>query len=253
MPRRPLRIALIAAVLVAASAHAQDLTVFAASSLTEAFQDVAQAFEARNPGVRVVLNFAGSAALALQIDQGAPADVFASANPEQMQKVVDEGMVAGEPAPFAGNRLVIITPPDSLVRTPADLAAHGAKVVLAAPEVPVGNYAREALEKMNAVYGPDFARLAMANVVSEEPNVRQVAAKVELGEADAAVVYATDAAVTDGVRVLELPDGTNVAATYPIATLVDSSRPDLARAFVAFVLSDEGQALLASRGFRATP
>jgi molybdate transport system substrate-binding protein len=243
-------IAALLALLAAPAALGQVLTVSAASSLTESFQDIGRAFEAEHDGVHVLLNFASSSSLALQIVQGAPADVFASANPAQMQKVVEEGLTAGEPTTFTGNRLVIIVPDGSSMASPEGLAAPGTKVVLAAPEVPVGNYARQSLRKMNALYGTDFAERVTANVVSEEPNVRQVAAKVQLGEADAAIVYATDAIVTDNTRVIEIPDPVNIVASYPIAVVDGSTQQQLARSFVDFVLSTEGQALLAAHGFR---
>ncbi len=250
MHRPALVMAAVLTLLAAPAALAQELTVFAASSLTESFQDIARAFEAEHDGVHVLLNFAGSSALALQIVQGAPADVFASANPAQMQKVADEGLTAGEPITFTGNRLVIIVPEGSTMASPEGLATPGTKVVLAAPEVPVGGYARLSLQKMNASYGAGFADRVTANVVSEEPNVRQVAAKVQLGEVDAAIVYATDAAVTENTRVIDIPAPANVLATYPIAVVQGSARQELAHAFVDFVLSAEGQRLLEARGFR---
>ena len=247
------RIIALGLLLTVSLGSAQKLTVFAASSLTEAFEEMAQTFEASHEGVKVVLNFAGSSTLSTQIVQGAPADVFASADRKQMEAVAAEGLVIGEAEDFAGNKLVVITPEDSAVTSLEDLATPGTKVVLAAPEVPVGAYAREALEKLNAVYGPDFKTRVEANLVSEEPNVRQAAAKIELGEADAAVVYATDAVVLSRVRTLQIPDAANVLASYPIAVLKDAPQPDLAAAFVAFVLSDTGRAVLTKHGFSQTP
>ncbi len=235
--------------LAAQKVAAQRVTVFAASSLTEAFEDIGAAFEVQHAGAEVVLNFAGSATLSTQIAQGAPADVFASADHAQMAALVAEDLVLGEPTDFARNKLVVITPNDSALAALVDLAAPGVKVVLAAPEVPVGAYAREALDKLGAVYGADFRRRVEANLVSEEPNVRQAAAKVELGEADAAVVYATDAAVLSNVRVIAIPDAYNVTASYPVAALRDASQSDLAQAFVAFVLSAAGRTVLAAHGF----
>lgn len=239
------------ALSLCATASAQELTVFAASSLTEAFEEMASVFEAQNEGVEVLLSFDGSSTLATQITQGAPADVFASADEAQMQVVVDEGLTASEPRIFTGNRLVIITPEDSAVTSLEGLAEAGVALVLAAPDVPVGSYAREALQKMNAAYGADFSERVLGNLVSEESNVRQVALKVELGEADAAIVYATDAAVAEGVRVIPIPDDLNVLGTYPVATLSERAQPELAQAFVDLVLSDEGQAILTGRGFQA--
>ncbi len=227
------------------------LIVFAASSLTEAFEEIAAAFEAEHPGTVVELSFGGSSTLAMQIVQGAPADVFASADAAQMAVVTDAGEAAGAPAVFAGNVLVVITPTDSAVVSLDDLADPGVRLVLAGPEVPVGRYARLALAGWDAQFGAGYAERVLANLVSEEPNVRQVAAKVELGEADAAIVYATDAAVLRAVRALPLPDAPDTRAEYWVAALLGASDPALAAEFVAFVLAPQGQAVLASHGFTA--
>ncbi|CAA9579698.1 MAG: Molybdenum ABC transporter, substrate-binding protein ModA [uncultured Truepera sp.] len=240
----------LTALLLGPLAVAQDLTVFAASSLTEAFGEIASVFEGQNEGVEVLLSFDGSSTLATQIVQGAPADVFASADENQMRVVVDEGLTASEPQIFTGNRLVLITPEDSDITRLEQLAEPGVLLVLAAPDVPVGNYAREALEKMNAAYGADFSKRVLENLVSEESNVRQVSLKVELGEADAAIVYATDATVAEGVHAIDIPDDLNVLGTYPITTLRGSAQPKLAQAFVDLVLSDEGRTILTERGFQ---
>lgn len=232
------------------AASAQELTVFAASSLTEAFEELAAVFERQHESANVRLNFGGSSTLATQISQGAPADVFASADEAQMQLVVSEGLTASEPQVFTGNRLALITTRDSDVTSLEQLAEPGVLLVLAAPDVPVGTYAREALEKMNGTYGADFSSRVLDNLVSEESNGRQVALKVELGEADAAIVYATDAAVADDVNVLNIPDNLNVAAIYSIGTLSESTQPELAQAFVELTLSKKGQAILTGRGFQ---
>ena len=233
------------------SAYAQELrelTVFAASSLTESFEEVAAAFEAEHDA-EVILNFAGSSTLSTQVVQGAPADVFASADETQMEVVAEAGLLADEAQTFTQNRLVVITPENSPVETLSDLSQPGILLVLAGPNVPAGRYALSVLERLNEVYGADFAERVLANLVSEETNVRQVAAKVQLGEADAALVYATDAAVLRGVRVLEIPAAHNVTARYPIAVLADSRQLDLAQTFVNFVQGARGQAILAERGF----
>lgn len=242
--------ALLVAVLLAGAplGVAQTLVVAAASSLTEAFEEVATAFEART-GARVQLTFAGSSTLAAQIVQGAPVDLFASANEAQMVVVRDAGLVDREPLLFARNELVVIAAEDGPVAALADLARDGVLLVLAGTEVPVGAYARDALARLGAVLGDDFEARALANVVSEEPNVRQVAAKVALGEADAAIVYATDAAVLSGVRTIAIPASANVQAAYPAAVLASARDPDLARAFLSFLASDDGRAILAARGF----
>jgi molybdate transport system substrate-binding protein len=247
---RTLRVAVAwTALLLGATALGQELVVFAASSLTESFEAIAVEFEARHEGVDVLLSFDGSSTLALQILHGAPADVFASANPEQMQRVVDAGDVAGAPRVLVTNRLVAIAPEDGAVRRLEDLAKPGVRLVLAAPEVPVGVYARAAIASLANAYGPDFPDRVFANLVSEEPNVRQVSARVELGEVDAAIVYATDARVADGVATIPIPDAHNVTATYPIAVLARSAHAELAASFVRFAGSDEARAILAAHGF----
>ena len=227
--------------------HAQELVVFAASSLTEAFEEITSSFEKEHSGVDVVLNFSGSSTLSTQITQGAPADIFASADEAQMQTVAE--LLGGEPQTFTQNRLVVITPQNSPVRTLSDLAKPGILLVLAGPNVPAGRYALEVLKNLDEVYGASFSDRVLANLVSEETNVRQVAAKVQLGEADAALVYATDAAVLREVNVIQVPAAHNVTAHYPIAVLKDSQHPELAQSFVDFVQSPRGQDILAERGF----
>jgi len=244
---------LLVAALLSTAAFAQELTVFAAASLTEAFGEIAELFEQANEGVSVTLNFAGSSILATQIVQGAPADVFASADLVQMQVVVDAALNDGAPAVFARNRLVVITPTGSPVVELEDLGDEGVLLVLAGPEVPVGRYSREAIASLGTAFGAGYSERVLANVVSEEPNVRQVAAKVELGEADAAIVYSTDAAVLSGILVIDIPEQHNVVATYPIAVVAGSPQAELAHAFVEFVLSEAGQGVLASRGFLQVP
>ena len=228
---------------------AQTLTVFAASSLTESFQEIARLFEERNPGVDVALSFVGSSTLSLQIIEGAPADVFASADLVQMQRVADAELVAGDSVVFATNRLVVIAPRGSILSSFTDLAGDGLALVLAGPEVPVGRYSREAIASYGAAEGGGFAATVLANVVSEEQNVRLVATKVDLGEADAGIVYSTDAAAFPGLVVVDAPPEHSPRATYPIASLTDAPEPELAAAFVAFVLSPAGQAVLEARGF----
>lgn len=229
------------------------VVVFAASSLTESFKAIGAAFEAAHPGVAVEFNFASSSALATQIEQAAPADVFASADAAQMQRLVESGRIERAPAPFTRNSLVLVVPRSSrpTVRTPADLARPGVKLVLAAPDVPVGAYAREVLAKLGAEpgYPAGFESAALKNIVSNEANVRAVLAKVELGEADAGIVYRTDArAAADRVDVIELPPAANVVATYPIGTVTGGDTA-LASAFIEYVRGAEGQALLLAAGF----
>lgn len=231
----------------------QSLTVFAAASLTEAFTALGEAFEARHPGVTVRFNFAGSQVLATQIEQGARADVLATADQRWMRYAVERKLLVGEPGVFARNRLVVVIPrsnPGHLDRL-QDLARPGLKLVLAGPQVPVGGYSREALRRLAKTrgFGKDFARLALANVVSEEENVKGVVAKVQLREADAGIAFVTDVtpALKAQVTLLEIPDAANPIAEYPIARVAGGG--ELAQAFIAHVLSPAGQRLLRAHGF----
>lgn len=230
-----------------------DLTVFAASSLTDAFTEIGEAFEAEHDGVSVDFNFAASSALSTQINEGSPADVFASADGAQMKVVVDAGN-AGESTIFATNLPVVVIPAGSTVVSSFEgLAESGYSLVLAGEEVPVGRYARQIFTNASAATGgisADFSDKVLANLKSNEANVRAVLTKIELGEADAGIVYGTDAAVAgDSVEIIDIPTEYNVIAQYPIASVNESSNPDAAEAFVEFVLSDAGQAILASYGF----
>lgn len=235
------------------------LTVFAAASLADAFEEIALAFEAAHPGVDVVFNFAGSSTLATQLAEGAPADVFASANARQMTAARDAGRIGGQEQIFARNRLVLIVPADNPahILTLRDLAAPGIQLVLAAPGVPVRDYADAMLDRMAAspLYGGTYRSAVLANLASEEDNVRQVAAKVALGEADAGIVYLSDVTpdIREQVQTLSIPSRFNTLATYPIAVTNDPVDLDLAQAFVNYVLSDEGQAALNSWGFIRAP
>lgn len=231
---------------------AGEITVFAASSLTEAFKEAGTVFEKANPGTRVTFNFAASSALAVQINEGAPADVFASADTTQMKNVTDKGN-AGESAIFVKNTPVVVIPKDGkTVVTFADLARPGVKLVLAGKDVPIGRYAREILTKASGTGGvsADFSDKVLANLKSEEANVRAVLTKVQLGEADAGVVYKTDVgAAANEVRVIEIPTAYNVVAEYPIAVLKASKNQVTAAGFVAFIRSAAGQAIMEKYGF----
>ncbi len=231
-----------------------NLTVFAAASLTDAFEQMKSELEAAHPGLAITYNFAGSQALVTQLAEGAAADVFASANNAQMQTAIDNGSVAGEPVTFVRNRLAIVTPADNPagIQSAADLGNPELRLVLAQAEVPVGRYAREAVCAMGAdtaTYGEGFVERVAGNVVSEEEDVRDVLAKVQLGEADAGIVYVSDAAIAgDDVQLIEIPEDVNIVASYPIAAVAEGDRA-LAEAFIAYVLSDEGQTTLAGFGF----
>ena len=230
----------------------QTLIVFAASSLTDAFGEISKAFEAANPGVTVTLNFAGSGALRTQIEEGAPADVFASASGKEMDTLVTGSFVTKDvPQIFLTNKLVVILPANNpaALKKLEDLAKPGIKLVLAAETVPVGNYARQALDKMNGSFGADFKDKVLANVVSNEDNVKQVVAKVQLGEADAGIVYISDSIAAPELKSIEIPADLNIIAKYPIAPLTKSENADLAAKFIEYVLSAEGQAVLAKWGF----
>lgn len=230
----------------------QSLTVFAAASLTDAFTAIGSAFEQQNSGVVVKFAFAGSQALRTQIQDGAPADVFASASPAEMAALVDAGAVApGAAQKFLSNKLVVIMPPDNPagIRQLQDLARPGVKLVLAAEAVPAGQYARQSIARMSSAFGSDFQTRLMANVVSNEDNVKQVVGKVQLGEADAAIVYASDAVAAPKLLTLAIPPEMNVIAEYPIAPMARSANKALADRFIAFVLSPAGQALLQQWGF----
>ncbi|HET9496408.1 MAG TPA: molybdate ABC transporter substrate-binding protein [Chloroflexia bacterium] len=227
------------------------ITVFAASSLKEAFTRIGDDLKAKGMVSDVTFNFAGSQALATQLSQGARADVFAPADRLNMDAAVASGAVGAEAArPLLTNRLVVVAPKDGSVRSLHDLARPGLKLVLAAPSVPAGNYSVQALENLSAApeYGADFDDRVLANVVSREENVRQVLAKVALGEADAGIVYATDADNGD-VTTIPIPDAYNVVARYYVAPTLNAPNPEGARRFVAYVLSPEGQAVLAEYGF----
>ena len=233
----------------------RELSVFAAASLREAFEEMGAQFEGANAGVRVVFNFAGSQQLAQQIGQGAPADVFASANQAQMDEVIATGDVAsGTEQVFARNQLVVIYPADNPANLQGlqDLARPGVRLVLAAAEVPVGQYTMEFLEKASteAAFGEGFREGVLGNVASYEENVRAVLSKVALGEADAGIVYTSDVAgKASEIGRIEIPAALNTIAEYPIAAIQGAGQEELARRFIEYVLSEEGQAVLARYGF----
>ncbi len=238
--------------------NAAPLTVFAAASLTDAFTEIGTQFEVAHPGMRITFNFAGSQQLAQQLAQGAPGDVFASANPKQMTAVTENGRISPTAAqPFVHNQLVVIFPADNpgQIASLTDLTRPGIKLILATAEVPVGAYS---LAFLGAASGEDglgegFETAVLANVVSYEQNVRAVFSKVALGEADGGIVYASDVVSMEDGRVgqLAIPSEWNVTADYLIAPLNDSPHPDLAQQFVDFVLSQTGQQILQKYGFQS--
>lgn len=218
------------------------LTVFAASSLTSTFTELGKQFEASHDGVKVSFSFGGSSDLVAQIEQGAPADVFASADTKNMDKAVTAKAVEGDPVDFASNTLEIAVPPDNpaKVATLQDLAKPATKVVVCAPEVPCGA-ATEKVEQSSKV---------TINPVSEEQAVTDVLTKVESGEADAGLVYVTDVkAAGDKVTGITFPESSAAVNTYPIAELADSKQADLAKEFVELVTGSDGQSVLSAAGF----
>jgi molybdate transport system substrate-binding protein len=218
------------------------VTVLAASSLTDAFDEIGAAFERANPGADVEFSFGGSSDLREQLLAGAPADVFASANPSNMDAVVDGGAVAGDPEPFVTNSLEIVVPEGNPagVEGLEDFADEDLLLGLCAEEVPCGEFGREALANAGVAPAPD----------TNEPDVRSLLDRVSSGELDAGIVYVTDVrAAGDAVEGIEIPEDVNVVAEYPIATLAEAGEPEAAQAFVDFVLSEDGQAILASYGF----
>lgn len=228
------------------------LTIYAAASLTDAFTEMGKAFESSHPGVTVNFNFGGSQNLRTQIEQGASADVFAAANSKEMDTLVTETFVNAEtPKVFLTNQLILVLPknnPAEIV-TLEDLSKPGVKLVLAAEDVPAGKYARQILENLNATFGSDYKDKVLANVVSNEDNVKQAVTKVQLGEADASIVYVSDAVAAPELQQIEIPADRNVIAQYPIAPLAKSANSDLANQFIAYVLSAKGQAILKKWGF----
>lgn len=232
-----------------------DVNVFAAASLTEAFTVLGKVLAERTPQARVRFNFGGSQRLATQIEQGAQADVFASADQRWMTYLQQRGLLVGTPREFARNRLVVIVPlanPGRITRL-QDLARPGVKVVIASDAVPAGHYMREVLGKLNQApgFGQEYAASVLRNVVSEEDNVKAVVTKVQLGEADAGAVYRSDVTgiVSGRVQILALPDPYNIMASYPIAIVKGGSSLVGASQFVALVLSPLGQQMLLGYNF----
>lgn len=228
-----------------------EVVVFAAASLTDAFTKVGAAFEQSHPPARVIFNFAGSQQLASQLEQGAQADLFASADRRQMEAAIGAQRV--DPATvvaFACNRLVVVTSTPRIQQL-SDLAQPGLKIIIGAESVPVGAYTQAFLAGAGAdgAYGEPFRAGVLGNVVSYEQNVRAVLSKVRLGEADAGVVYATDALTAPEVAVVEIPAQLNQSADYYIAPVLNTRASALAQAFVASLATPAGKELLLAAGF----
>lgn len=221
-----------------------DITVFAAASLKATFTELGTQFQNDHPGTKVTFNFAGSSDLVAQLTQGAPADVFASADTNNMTKAVDAGLVAGEPVNFATNTLTIVTPPGNPkgIATFADLAKPGTQVVVCAPQVPCGSATEKVEKATNVTLTP----------VSEESAVTDVLGKITSGQADAGLVYVTDAAgAGDKVTSVPFPESAGAVNTYPITVLKASKNPESAEKFVELVTGPAGRKVLAAAGFAA--
>jgi len=233
--------------------QADDLVIFAAASLTDSFTDLVKDFEERNPGTNLVLHLASSSRLAAQLREGVSADIFASANPAQMQAVVESQRVdAGDIQLFAANTLTIIVPTGNpaKIHSLPDLGKAGVALLMSVEGVPVRDYADQSIGKLprsiqDAIY---------QNLISEESNVRQVTTKVALGEADAGIVYTSDITpdIAGRVERVDIPEALNIHATYPIAVIADSAHKALANDFIEFVISQEGQSILMEWGFLPT-
>jgi len=237
----------VAAILLATCASngeaARVITIFAAASLTDCFKAMGAGFEKDHPGTQVNFNFAGSPTLVMQIEQGAKADLFASADTANVDKIENGGYAAGEPEVFAHNQLEIVVAPHNPkeILGLSDLARPDVTYISAGPTVPAGRYAAEALAKASVRATPR----------SLETDVKSVIGKVELGEADAGIVYTTDVkAAGEKVEGVQIPDGYNVVATYPVVILKASTHPEVARGFIDYVQFGPGLSILVSFGFR---
>jgi molybdate transport system substrate-binding protein len=234
-----------------------ELTVFGAASLKDALESLAPAYEAAVPGSTLTIATDSSSTLRTQIEQGAPADLFLSADQKNPQTLVDAGLTDGPAIDFAGNTLTVIVPADNpaAIESPADLARPGVKVVAAGDDVPIATYAGQAVAKLAILpgYPASFAGDYAANIVSREQNVKAVVAKIELGEGDAAIVYVTDARASTAVATVAIPEVANVPATYTGVVVAASTRHDEAHAFLAWLAGPAGAAILAGFGFLPPP
>ncbi len=240
--------------IIAQDSERQSLTVFAATSLTDVFESLRAAFIEANSDVDILLNFSSSSTLAAQLIQGAPADIFASANELQLDLVIDSDLIAADTVDiFAHNQLLLIAPADNpaAIESVRDLTKDSVLLVLAAVGTPIRAYTDAMLASHSDDYGEDFVDQVMRNLVSEESNVRQVVTRIALGEADAGIVYQSDAIgdVAEQLRSFEIKPAHNQLASYPIAPLAASANSALAQRFITFVLSPEAQPIFAEYGF----
>jgi molybdate transport system substrate-binding protein len=237
----------------APSAPSAALTIYGAASLKEVLDKVKTAYETANVGTTLTISTDSSATLETQIEQGAPADVFLSADTANPKKLVDKGLVGGATVTFAGNKLTVIVPTANPagIKTPADIAKTGAKVIAAGDAVPITKYATQLVANLakQAGYPADFAARYTANIASKEDNVKAIVAKIELGEGDAGIVYVTDAKASTKVTTVDLPDTANVPATYAGLVVKASRDAAAAQAFLAWFAGPDGQAILSTFGF----
>ncbi len=237
----------------ATSPSAADLTILGAASLKKVLDQAKTAYEAANPGTKLTISTDSSSALETKIEQGAPADVFLSADTTNPKKLVDKGLAAGEPVTFAGNKLTVIVPSDNPagIKTPADLAKPGVKIIAAEDAVPITKYATQLVADLakETGYPADFAAAYTKNIASKEDNVGQVVAKIELGEGDAGIVYVTDAKSSTKVMPIDVPPTADVPATYDGVVVKASQDPAAAKAFLDWLAGPDGQAILSSFGF----
>ena len=238
-----------------AMAPAANLTIYGAASLKAALAKVKTVYETANPGTTLTISTDSSSALETKIEQGAPADVFLSADTANPQKLVDKGMASGGVTKLAGNLLTVIVPSGNPagIKTPADLANEGVKIVAAGDTVPITKYANQLVANLakQPGYPSDFATKYAANIVSKQDNVSAVVAQIALGEGDAGIVYVTDAKTSDKVTPIEVPAAANVPATYGGVVVKASTNQAAAQAFLSWLAGPDGQAILASFGFLA--
>lgn len=232
---------------------AVELVIFGAASLRNVLKQVEAAYEVEHPGIDVVVSTGSSTALRAQIEQGAPADIFLSADTVNPQRLADARLIDGDPVPFARNRLAIIVPianPAGIVN-PADLARPGLKIIAANERVPITAYATQAIVALGALpgYPAGFAEAYARNVVSREEDVGSVVAKIELREGDAAIVYATDALASKAATTIPIPDAADPMAAYAGVVIGASDHPEEASAFLAWLAGPAGEAILADAGF----
>ncbi len=237
----------------AASAPAAALTIFGAASLQGALAKAKTAYETANPGTTLTISTDSSSALETQIEQGAPADVFLSADTTNPKKLVDAGLADGAAVTFAGNKLTIVVPTANPagITIPADLAKTGIKVIAAGDTVPITKYATQLVGNLakQPGYPANFVAAYTANIASKEDNVKALIAKIELGEGDAGIVYVTDAKASTKVKTIDVPDAANVPATYDGVVIKASKNAVAAKAFLDWFAGPDGQAILGSLGF----